>query len=213
MSGSAFQRSVDVFLSRDMSDAVLSAALADVAESSVAEMVRSGQASARYTRTVDGREGAPAASVKPSGAIVYRFSYLGEVAAFALGYLVERSPSLSGDFKRSFFLGISTSSGGNGKFVRAANFNPDAVTSDVEEIIIGNTQPYNRLVDVQLAGGQRVRFKVPGEIYDGAAKAVKRRFGNFVDAYRRYDVRFPGQYTLRGDKPVQSPALVISVRG
>lgn len=217
MSGAAFQRSVDVFLSRDMSAEARSAALAQVAEAGVAELISSRRASPRYTRTVDGREGAPAASVKPEGAIVYQFSYLGEVAAFAMAYLEERAPKLSGDFGRSFFLGLASAPGGDGRFVRSANFNPEAVTADVEEIIIGNTQPYNRLVDVQLAGAQRVRFKVPGDLYEGAARAVKRRFGNFVDAYRRYDVAFPGKYVLRGGrrsgKPVQSPALVISLRG
>lgn len=216
MSGAAFQRSVDVFLSREMSPSARSAALAEYAESSVAELIASRRASPRYKRTVDGREGAPASSVKAEGSIVYQFSYLGEVAAFAISYLQSLSPKLSGDFRNGFFLGLAASRGGDGKFVRAANFNPDALGSDIEELIIGNTEPYNRLVDVQLAGAQRIKFDVPAEIYDGAARAVKSRFGNFVNAYRRYDVNFPSKYILqtgsRKDKPVQSPALVISVR-
>jgi hypothetical protein len=217
MSGSAFARSVDVFLSRELSPQAMSAALAKAADEGTAELIRTRRASPRFKRFVDGVEGAAAGSVKPGGIIVDQFIYLGDAAAFALAYLQGRSPVLSGDFRGSFVLGLSSAVGGDGKFVKATSFNPDAVSADVVEIIIGNTQPYNRLVDVQLEGGRRARFKVPADIYSDAAKAITRRFGNFVNAFRRYDVRFPGQYVLRGSrrggKPVQSPALVIQVRG
>lgn len=216
MSGAAFARSVDVFVSRDLSPAARSQLLAEAARQGTAELIASGQASPRYVREVDGVEGAPAEAVRPDGVIVDRFSYLADVVVFALAYLKERSPQGTGAFRSGFFLGLSSSIGGDGRFVAAESFNPAAMGAEVQEVIIGNEQPYNRLVDVQMAGGRRIRFNVPGEIYDGAARVVKRRFGNLVDAYRRYDVRFPGQYVLkagqRAGKPVNSPALVISLR-
>ncbi|UPY35494.1 hypothetical protein [Sediminicoccus sp. KRV36] len=212
MSGTAFQRSVDVFLSRSLSPAAMSAALADVAERGTRDLIASRRAAPRFTRIVDGVKNAPASSVKPTGLIVDEFYYLGDVAAFALAFLQARSPVLSGDFKKGFFLGIAMTKGGAGKFVRAANFNPEAVTPDVAEITIGNVEPYNRLVDVQKVGGRRLRFKVPPDLYGDAAKALRGRFGNAVDAYRRYDVNFPGKYRTGDGKTVQSPALVISAR-
>lgn len=85
MSGAAFARSVDVFVSRDLSAEARSLALATAAEKGTRELIASGRASSRFVRVVDGREGAPAASVRPDGVIVDRFSYIAEVVEFALG--------------------------------------------------------------------------------------------------------------------------------
>ncbi|MBY0335058.1 MAG: hypothetical protein K2X11_00485 [Acetobacteraceae bacterium] len=216
MSCSAFFRSVDVFVSRDLSDAERARALAEAAEEGTRELIAAGRASPRFTREVDGVEGRPATSVRPDGVIVDRFSHLAEVIVFALAFLRERSPQRTGRFRSSFFLGISTQRGTDGRFVPAERFNPAALGPEVEELIISNEEPYARKVDVQLVGGRRLRFSVPAGLYEDAARQVKRRFGNFVDCYRRYTVRFPGQYVLRegqkAGKPVESRALVISLR-
>ena len=204
MSG-AFSRQVDVFISRNLSPAAQSAALAETARRGVADLIASGMASPRYRRSVDGVPDAPESAVKPGGVIVYRFDFLGEVVAFALSYLQARSPFRSGDFRKSFYVGI------DGKFVAASAFNP-ATMGHAAEIIIGNTQPYNRLVDVQMAGGQRVKFSVPADMYSDAAAAVRTRFGNLVRAYRNYNLSFPDKHRLQNGKPVQSPGLVIAVR-
>ncbi len=150
------------------------------------------------------------------GVIVDRFSYIAEVVEFALGYLRERAPVRTGAFRDGFFLGISTTRGVDGRFVPAAAFNPRTLGADVREVIIGNVVPYSRLVDVQLVGGRRVRFSAPANLYHDAARLLVRRFGNHVDAFRRYTVRFPGQYVLKtgpkAGKPVETPALIISAR-
>jgi hypothetical protein len=216
MSGAAFKRSVDVFISGGLSPAARSAQLARAAEEGTKGLIQAGRASRRYVRQVDGKEGAPASSVRPDGIIVDRFSYLGEAAAFALAFLQARAPKGSGTYRTSFYLGLSPSIGGDGKFVMAAQFNPDAVTTDIEEIVIGNIQPYSRKVDVQLIGTRALRFSVPAGLFEDTRGAVRRRFGNFADARRVYTRNFPGQYMLRGGKrpgkPVESPALVISLR-
>lgn len=216
MSGAAFRRSVDVFIAKSLSPAARSAQLARAAEEGTKNLIQAGRASPRYVRRVDGKEGAPASSVRPDGVIVDRFSYLGEAAAFALAFLQGRAPKGSGTYRASFYLGLSSSIGGGGKFVMASQFNPDAVTTDIEEIVIGNTQPYSRKVDVQLIGTKPLKFSVPAGLFEDARSAVRRRFGNFADARRVYTRNFPGQYMLRGGKrpgkPVESPALVISLR-
>jgi hypothetical protein len=209
MSGAAFRRSVDVFLARSLSPQQQSAALAQTAKAGLAELIRSGQGSERYRRIVDGREGAAEEAVRPDGVIVYRFDRLAEAAAFALNYLQERSPRDSGDYRSSFYLGL------DGRFVPASRFNP-ATMGQVDEIVIGNTQPYSRKLDVQLVGGQSLRVSMPPGIFSDAAAAVRRRFGNSVTAKRVYTMRFPGQYVIRSGRnkgrPVESPALVISAR-
>lgn len=225
MTAAAFRRSVDVFLTRQMSAQQQSAALAEVARRGVAEIVASGRAPDRYRRYVDGIEGAPEDAVKPAGVIVYRFDYMADVAAFALEFLRERSPKGAAHdhtpFRDSFWLGLG------GRFIRAQDFNP-ATMGTLDEIVIGNTQPYTRKVDVQLAGRTRLRFSVPAGLFDDAARAINGRFGNTVQAKRVYSIKFPGQYTLKsasgrsgtqshlyrrlGGSPVESPALVITAR-
>jgi hypothetical protein len=209
MSGSNFSRSIDVFIRQNLSPEARSAALAEVARRGVAELIATGQASPRYRRIVDGVEGAPETAVRPDGVIVYRFDAMAEIVAFALAFLAGRSPVRSGAFRRGFYVGL------DGRFVMASAFNA-ATMGRVSEVVIGNVEPYARMVDVQMAGGQPVRFSVPADMFSDAAGAVRARFGNIITARREYNMTFPGQYLLRAGKRagkrVQSPALVISVR-
>ncbi|PWC69097.1 hypothetical protein TSH7_01235 [Azospirillum sp. TSH7] len=116
-----------------------------------------------------------------------------------------------------------------GKFVKMQDFNPDALTPNVTEIVIGNTQPYSRKVDVQLEGNRKLSFSVPAGLFDDAVSAIKSRFGTLVDVKRVYTMTFPGQYRLkqeqyhqsgrrkgrgrgRAGKLVESPAIVITSR-
>lgn len=206
MSGS-YIRQVEVFIANGASPEAAARALAKAAKEGTAELIASGRASPRFTRYVDGKRDAAAESVKPGGVIVDVFDYMADIIGFALGYLQKRSPG--DDFRQSFFLGL------DGKMVPASAFNPTTM-GVVEMVFIGNTQPYNRLVDVQLAGTQKVRWSVPDDMYQDCAVAIGRRFGNSVNAYRNYNVDFPGKYVLqtgpRKDKPVQSPALIIEAR-
>lgn len=208
MSG-AFTRSVDVFISRNLSPQAQSKMLADTAKAGVASLIQSGRAAPLYQRFVDGREGVSEDAVKPGGVIAYRFEYLAEIVTFALEFLKQRSPRKSGKYRESFYLGL------DGKFVPAARFNP-ATMGSVQECVVGNLAAYSRKIDVQLVGGKRLKFSVPAGLFDDAAKAVRQRFGNMVAVKRVYTMAHPQQYTLkRGKKAgsrVESPALVISVR-
>ena len=83
------------------------------------------------------------------------------------------------------------------------------------EIVIVNTAPDNRKVDVQMIGTRSLRYATPEGMYDDAARMLRREFPALT-AKRVYSMKFSGQYILRrGDKagtPVQSPALIITTR-
>ncbi|MFT8245193.1 hypothetical protein [Roseomonas sp. BN140053] len=232
MSGSVFRRQVSVFVDRSLTPAAQSARLAAVAIEGREELIRSGRASPSYSTTVDGREGAPEAQVRPDGRIVYRFNLLGEAAVFAMSFLRSRAPSRSGRFKDSFVYAVGegftggpargtwhngakvAASYGTARIIRTESFDPQRL--DAAEVLLFNQQPYSRKVDVQMAGSRRLRFEVPPGMFDDAAAAVRRRFPT-IDARRIYTVLFPGGWRLKtgqnAGKQVQSPALVISTRG
>jgi hypothetical protein len=217
MSGS-FRRSVTVFVNENLSPAAQSAHLARTAIAGREELIRSRRAPDSYRTLVDGKEGVPEAQVQPRGMIVYRFNLLGEAAVFALAFLRERSPVRGGKFRDSFWLAV------DGRAFSMKTFDPEKVGT-ATEIIIYNTQPYSRRVQVQFDGTRRLRFSVPPDMFGDAMMAVRRRFPT-LDATQLYRIKAPGSnnggqgpglYTLkngrRAGKVVDSPALVIGVKG
>jgi hypothetical protein len=212
----SLRHQITAFVNEHLSPAARSGTLARLAIEMREGLISEGRASKVYKTFVDGREGAPEKSVRGTGGgvILYRFSYAAEAALFAFGFLYARSPNRSGKFRESFYFGV------NGRFVSAKQFDPELVPADAE-IVIGNTQPYSRRVDVQLVGGHRLRYRTPAGIFDDAARAVKSRVRGAVTAKRVYSIDFPGRYTLRGEgrsksgkgSKVDSPALIISAAG
>lgn len=207
---SDFVRQTEVFVSRHCSSQAVSQMLARTAREGTAELIRSRRASPRFIRYVDGRANAAAEAVKANGVIVDVFDNWADIIAFAIAFLKKRSPVDEGDFAESFFLGL------DGKMVDADQFNPQTAGA-LSEVIIGNKQPYNRLVDVQLAGRFRLRFSVAEDIYRDAGRAIERQFKRAVIARREYNLEFPGKYRLqpggrRGGKLVESPGLILTPR-
>ncbi|EHM01425.1 hypothetical protein HMPREF9946_02164 [Acetobacteraceae bacterium AT-5844] len=221
MSGSAFRQQVRVFADRNLTPEAQSQRLAAAARAGRDELIRSGRAAPHYATWVDGRRDASEDTVKPGGAIVYRFQLLGEAAAFAMAFLRGRAPVKSGTYRDGFAYAMSA--GGDGtasryigsRIVRRESFDPQRVGADVDEVILFNREPYSRKVDVQLVGQRRLRFEVPAGLFDDAATAVRRRFPTLT-ARRVYTMNFPNQWILktgqRAGKPVESPALVIGRR-
>ncbi|MBP2229668.1 hypothetical protein J2847_002967 [Azospirillum agricola] len=245
----AFNERLRVFADRTLSPAAQSRRLAEIAIAERDRLIASGRASRRYRRWVDGVEGAPETAVRPAdgGRIVYRFSVLGAVCTFALSFLISRSPPRSSaplnpatgktaHYRDGFYFGIKDSASphsgrgdSGGRFVPAAQFNPAALSPSVTEIIIGNTQPYSRKVDVQLVGGASLSFQVPAGLFDDAVRAIRSRWGDVVEVKRVYTMDFPGQYRLKSRQVwttgkhkglsrgregtrVESPALIIRPR-
>src|SRR6478736_1493605 len=205
MSGQIFRRSIEVFISRELSPEARSKHLASVARAGLREILGAKNSDV-YTKTVDGVQGLSEDLVKAEGVIRYEFSILPSVLGFLLGYLRNRAPVRSGRYRDSFFVGI------NGKMVMAKDINPKHLPLDAE-VFIGNTQPYNRRVDVQRDGTKALSFSVPPDLYRDAAHAADRRFGALLDIFRIYTMEFPGQYILkrgpRAGKRVHSPGIHI----
>lgn len=218
----AFSRSVKVFIDQNLTPKAQSAHLAKTARAGVAELISSGRASPRYEVAVDGRLGASEEQVKPLGTISYTFEYLGDVVSFAIGFLMARSPVLTGAYRDSFFIGV------NGQNIPARTFDASQLPVGAE-IFIYNKTPYSRKVDVQLIGFRKLSFSVPAGIFDDCRQAVNSRFGNIVSVKRVSNIDFPGKYALRqrqmrpaprqhlvlrgAGELVESPGLLITLRG
>lgn len=200
-----FRQQVRLFADRTLSPEARSALLAAEAKRRLADLIESGRASTSYRRFVDGVEGAREEQARR--AIVYEFSRTADAAEYALAFLRGRSPSESGRFRDSFVASVD-----GGRPIPAASFDSAKVPPGAEVAIL-NTRPYSRKIDVQLAGSRRLRFSVPEGLYEDAARAVRRRFGNAVSAKRVYTLQFPGQYILQGGrragKRVETPALIL----
>lgn len=230
MSGS-FLRSIDIAIAADLDPVAAALDFAQRVRADVAEEIAAGRAAKRFTRYVDGREGADERAVKPGGTILYEFGMMPEIAAFALAFLQARSPTgpmptggsrlYNKPYRESFYASVG------GRFIRPGEFAPASVPED-GELIFGNVQPYSRKADVQLVGRKPLRFNVPPGIFADAARAVNRTFGNFVTARAVYSMTFPGQYRIKESQArsgsrahnvkrwagslVESPALIISQR-
>lgn len=206
-----------IYIQQNLSPAARSARLAAFARARLDETIKSGRGSPRYTRIVDGMAGRDESQVRGDGAgrIEYLFHHVGPAALRAIEFLRGRSPNGTVSnrpnhrkFRDSFYVGV------NGRLILWSNFNPDMVPGDAE-IVIVNTAPDNRKVDVQMIGKQSLRYAVLEGLYDDAARMLRREFPALT-AKRVYSMKFSGQYILqRGDKagtPVQSPALIITTR-
>lgn len=209
MSGSTFKRTTEVFVDRSLSPREQSATLARIAREGLADLISSGRAAPDYEKFVDGREGAAEETVRPDGVIVYRFDVLGEAAAFAMAFLLQRSPERSGRYRSGFWYAV------DGRPVSRASFDTQRIAAGTQEVILYNREPYSRKIDVQLVGGRPIQVMVPPGIFDDAAKAVRRRFPN-LDARRLSTVRFPGMERAktgrRAGRRLDYPALVITRR-
>lgn len=155
--------------------------LAKTARKALSEAQGAGEAPKHYVRVVNGQEGVSEDAVKPPGPIVYIFSWLPEIAEYALAFAKARSPVLSGRYRDSWFAMV------NGEATEDIdNIPPDA------ELIITNDQPYSRKIDVG-----HMKMSVPPGIVEDMRQAVMRRFGNVITAQRRM-ISLGGAYTLAG---------------
>jgi hypothetical protein len=214
----AFRETFRVFADANLSPRALSARLEAVAIEARTEAVAAGDAPPRWATFVDGRPADTEAGAHRS--IEYQYNALPDVVTFALAFLRARSPVGHGTYRDSFYIGV------DGRFVSAAQFSADSVPHTAE-IVIGNTQPYSRKIDVQFNGTRALHFTVPAGLFDDTVSAVKGRFGNILGTVKRvYDIDFPGKYRLQHHQRrhtgkragrivrgagsyTQSPALVI----
>lgn len=185
----AFRETLRVFADANLSPDAQSALLARVAIEARDRVISDGSAPPRWATFVDDHAASDESGARRS--IEYDYNALPDVVSFTLAFLRGRAPAASGRFRDSFWVSV------DGRFMLAAEVNPEQIPHTAE-ILIGNTQPYNRKIDVQFNGRVALRFSVPAGLYIDAVRAVKGRFGNIMASVKRvYDIDFPGKYKLR----------------
>lgn len=160
---------------------VIAQELANFARAELAARIRSGEASPRYDRFVNGVAGADENTVVPPGPIVYDFHWWNEVLEYAVETLQERSPVRSGRFRRSWFVMV--------------NNQPVVDYSQIPigaEVIVTNDQPYSRKIEVGY-----MQMSVPHGVAEDSMAKIKRRFGNVVEI-RKAMIKLPNGYILKG---------------
>lgn len=159
----------------------ISAELAKFARAAVADVIANRQASSSYEKYINGRRGDEEETVEAPGPILYEFSYWNEIIAFALDFLKRRSPVLTARYQNAHQVMLGS------QFV-----SPTAEIAPDEEVLIVNTVPYSRKIEVGF-----MSMSVERGVYQDARKAVMGRFGQVVDV-RFQMVRIPNGYVLKG---------------
>jgi hypothetical protein len=206
-------RQIRAFADRSLSDEALSRILADGARDELVSAIKSGEAPNSFVKYVDGVEGADEYRVKPNGYILYDFNYMPDAISLAIEFLRARSPKggRAPHMRDMFFLANQRT----GELIEYGAINY-AELDPQSSWFIGNAAPYNRKADVQFVGKERLRFRVPPEIYQDASDFINKTYGEVIRARRFYSIVFPGQYVLkqgrREGQRVESPALLIGPR-
>lgn len=139
------------------------------------------------TVTVDGRVGAAMDSVRPSGgSIIVEWDVVADVLIWIAQTLEDRSPSVSGDYKRGHTL-----------FADGVEVVASASVPPAEEYVFINVVPYSRRLEVgKTESGRDFLIQVPNRIYERTAKDAKARFKNikiqsrFVSLNSSYKLKF-----------------------
>lgn len=207
MSGARFEREVRIAFGKDALWADIQREVAREARAARDALIASGRFPAAYTTIVNGVRDAREETIRPDGAIVYDGQVLGPAVAFALGFLAQRAPKLTGDYGRSFMVAVSRG-GADGRPIPMAAFRPDAISADATGAFIYSPLPYSRKVDVQLVGSRKLRFSAPPGLYDDAARAVRTRYPT-LNASRLYTIRHPAAERREDGKRIEYPALEI----
>ena len=86
----------------------------------------------RFTRNVDGREGASEESVRPDGVITYIYPRLDAVVQFAMEVLFDLSPVLSGEYRNSHTLFVDGA--GNIARIHTGEISRAALTAAIRDL-------------------------------------------------------------------------------
>lgn len=161
--------------------AQIGAELAKFARAELAKVIGSGEGSPDYDIYVNGNKGASESTVIPPGPIVYDFIWWRDIVAYALQFVIERSPERSGRFRRSWQVMVDGQVVANPKTIMRASV-----------IYIVNTQPYSRKIEVG-----HMRMRVPHGVVEATRSAVMGIWGNMIRA-RATQIQLPGGYVLKG---------------
>lgn len=188
---------INLFVSRDLSPAGQSRAVAEFARGAIAEADQTnrrilGRIPPR-TVTVDGRQGAALDSVRPAGTIIAEWEVVNDVLIWIGDMLRERSPIVSGDYRKGWTLLA------DGRAVDEGQQVPHA-----EVYTFVNVVPYARKIEVgKTRSGRDFVIQVPNRIAERTAKDAAARFGN-IARIRSVWINLLGAYTLRHDQASRS---------
>lgn len=189
---------INLFVSRDLSPAGQSRAVAEFARGAIAEADQTnrrilGRIPPR-TITVDGRQGAPLESVRPAGgSIIVEWEVVNDVLIWIGDMLRERSPIVSGDYRKGWTLLA------DGVAIAEGQQIPHA-----EVYTFVNVVPYARKIEVgKTESGRAFVIQVPNRIAERTAKDAASRFGN-IARIRSVWINLSSAYTLRHDQASRS---------
>lgn len=201
-------RDVELIFAQDLSPKARSVMLAEVA----GEMIDEAKETNRkvlgvvppLTITVDGREGAPLASVKPDGIIRGEFELINEALAWINTQLQIHSPVKSGRYAKSHELfadGVDTEN---------PNDAPPA-----EEYVFINIQPYARKIEGIPGVREPQSSQAPDGVYQAVALLAQRRFGNVAKITFSYRTAIGGGLVggRAGNRSsLRNPAIIVRMR-
>lgn len=151
-----------------------------------------------YEVAVDGKAGAPLASVRPDGVIVANFELLSGVLEWIGSELLRESPVLTGQYARSHRL-----------FLDGVEHDPSApLSTDFASAVFVNLMPYARKIERGLSG------QAPDGVYQGLAAVASKRFGNIARIRFSYQTLEPSRRgSSRAEKQAaqdsRQPAIVV----
>lgn len=145
-----------------------------------------------YDVYVDGREGAPLASVKPDGVIRAEFELVNEALAWIYEQLQIHSPVLTGRYASSHELFADGVDVGN----------PNAAPPAAEVYTFMNTQEYARKIE------RGASPQAPDGVYQAVATLAARRFGNIAKIRFTY-ASIAGNVKSRSSR---QPAITVTMR-
>lgn len=186
-------RDVELIISQELSPPAQSRRFAELAGQEI-EAIRASNRRVlgrlpRETITVDGREGASLASVKPNGVIIAEWDLFVDVLVWIGDQLVRNSPVRTGKYAASHVLYA------DGVRVDVGDKIPDST-----EFTFANEQPYARKIE----RGQS--SDAPDGVYQAVAVLAARRFGNIAK------VRFTYVSVHGKVRSARQPAITLSVR-
>lgn len=189
---------INLIVSRDLSRAGQSVAIADFARR---EIARADDKNRRVlgrvpprTITVDGQKGGVLENVRPEGgSIIAEWEVVSDVLVWIGDALRDRSPFVSGDFREGWMLLA------DGQVIAAGGQIPPA-----EVYTFVNVVPYARKIEVgKTESGRDFVVQVPNRIAERTARDAKARFANIV-FIRSVWISLADSYRLQNDQQSRS---------
>lgn len=195
----SYEHDIDVIVRDDLSPAAQSKAIAAFARSEIQKADDTnrrvlGRLPPKVT-TVDGQPGAALERVNPNGgSIITEWELVGDVLVWIGQALYDRSPVVSGDYRKGHTL-----------LADNVEIDPGAAIPQADQYIFINTVPYARRIEVgKTKEGRDFVMQVPNRIYEQTAKDAKSRFGNLAKIQFNY-LELEGAYITNGKMQSKTP--------